>query len=146
MTILLIVVALVVVTSIAVFAVGSVGRLREDTPDREPADLPEGREVEAADIDRVRFAIGVRGYRMDQVDGVLDRVASELRARADREIALTDQLRALGHEPEPVQDVAQRQQAAAAEVTPGPGARDSGAQAASAVAPDADARDAGEHG
>ncbi len=99
MTILLIVVALVVVTAVAVFAVGDSGRLRADEPDREPADLPDDRGLAAADIDRVRFALGVRGYRMDQVDVVLDQFAAELTRRDAYEGALVEQVRELGGEP-----------------------------------------------
>ncbi|MGG5171117.1 DivIVA domain-containing protein [Pseudarthrobacter sp. J1738] len=32
----------------------------------------------AEDVDRVRFALGLRGYRMDQVDEVLDALRDEL--------------------------------------------------------------------
>jgi DivIVA domain-containing protein len=39
-----------------------------------------------ADVDRIRFAVGVRGYRMDQVDQVLDELRDQI-ARKDREIA-----------------------------------------------------------
>jgi DivIVA domain-containing protein len=39
-----------------------------------------------SDIDRVRFALGLRGYRMDQVDQVLDELRDQL-AEKDREIA-----------------------------------------------------------
>jgi len=46
--------------------------------------LPE--DAEPADIDRIRFAVGVRGYRMDQVDQVLDELRDQI-ARKDREIA-----------------------------------------------------------
>lgn len=50
--------------------------------------LPE--RAEPADIDRIRFAVGVRGYRMDQVDQVLDELRDQI-ARKDREItALRD--------------------------------------------------------
>ncbi|SEF03998.1 DivIVA domain-containing protein [Arthrobacter alpinus] len=31
-----------------------------------------------ADVDRLRFSLGLRGYRMDQVDEVLDRLRDEL--------------------------------------------------------------------
>jgi DivIVA domain-containing protein len=47
--------------------------------------LPEG-EVDPADLDHLRFAPALRGYRMDQVDQTLDRLAGEL-ARRDAEIA-----------------------------------------------------------
>ncbi len=39
-----------------------------------------------ADVDRIRFAVGVRGYRMDQVDQVLDELRDQI-ARKDRDIA-----------------------------------------------------------
>jgi DivIVA domain-containing protein len=39
--------------------------------------LPDGK-VEPVDIDDVHFAVAFRGYRMDQVDSVLDRLAEEL--------------------------------------------------------------------
>jgi DivIVA domain-containing protein len=38
-----------------------------------------------ADVDRIRFALGLRGYRMDQVDQVLDELRDQLAAK-DREI------------------------------------------------------------
>jgi DivIVA domain-containing protein len=38
------------------------------------------------DLENLRFSIGFRGYRMDEVDQVLDRMAGELRAR-DTEVA-----------------------------------------------------------
>lgn len=34
-----------------------------------------------ADVDRLRFSLGLRGYRMDQVDEVLDRLRDELSAK-----------------------------------------------------------------
>lgn len=42
-------------------------------------------EAGPADVDRVRFALGLRGYRMDQVDQVLDELRDQLAAK-DREI------------------------------------------------------------
>jgi DivIVA domain-containing protein len=47
--------------------------------------LPEGR-LDADRAGGVRFDIGLRGYRMDQVDTVLDRLLHELRSR-DEELA-----------------------------------------------------------
>ncbi|XAS66293.1 DivIVA domain-containing protein [Micrococcaceae bacterium Sec5.7] len=41
--------------------------------------------AEPADVDRVRFALGLRGYRMDQVDQVLDELRDQLAAK-DAEI------------------------------------------------------------
>jgi DivIVA domain-containing protein len=54
--------------------------------------LPEG-PVATEAIAGLRFDQAFRGYRMDQVDAVLDRLAAELRAR-DEELAA---LRGQGH-------------------------------------------------
>jgi len=43
-------------------------------------DLPAG-ELGAQAVDEVRLDQALRGYRMDQVDAVLDRLAAELRTR-----------------------------------------------------------------
>jgi len=37
--------------------------------------------VVAADVDAVRFSLGLRGYRMDEVDAVLEKLREELRER-----------------------------------------------------------------
>ncbi|WP_434993589.1 DivIVA domain-containing protein [Arthrobacter sp. Ld5] len=44
-----------------------------------PVLLPE--RPSAPDVDAVRFGLGLRGYRMDQVDEVLDRLAAALAER-----------------------------------------------------------------
>ncbi len=44
-----------------------------------PVLLPES--PSAQDVDAVRFGLGLRGYRMDQVDEVLDRLAGALEER-----------------------------------------------------------------
>jgi DivIVA domain-containing protein len=49
-----------------------------------PVLLPE--DAEPSDVDHLRFAVGLRGYRMDQVDQVLDELRDQLAAR-DRKIA-----------------------------------------------------------
>jgi DivIVA domain-containing protein len=77
---LLVIVALATVAVVALVVAGSDDRLPEHEPDREPAELPEDRLVARRDLDRVRFALGLRGYRMDQVDAVLDRTAADLDA------------------------------------------------------------------
>lgn len=43
-------------------------------------------DAKPADVDRLRFAVGLRGYRMDQVDQVLDELRDQL-ATKDRKIA-----------------------------------------------------------
>lgn len=49
-----------------------------------PVLLPEA--AVPADVDRIRFGLGLRGYRMDQVDQVLDDLRDQLAAR-DLELA-----------------------------------------------------------
>ena len=46
-----------------------------------------------ADVDHVRFALGLRGYRMDQVDQVLDDLRDQLAARNAEIESLREQLR-----------------------------------------------------
>jgi len=46
-----------------------------------------------ADVDHVRFALGLRGYRMDQVDQVLDDLRDQLAARNAEIERLREQLR-----------------------------------------------------
>ena len=61
----------------------ALGRL---SPDRPPARLPDDRAVSPTDVNTLRLGVGLRGYRMDEVDDVLDVLADEL-ARRDEEIA-----------------------------------------------------------
>ncbi|WP_298251638.1 DivIVA domain-containing protein [uncultured Arthrobacter sp.] len=49
-------------------------------------------QVSASDVDAVRFGLGLRGYRMDQVDEVLDRLAAALTERDDEILHLRAQL------------------------------------------------------
>jgi DivIVA domain-containing protein len=60
------------------------GGFEEPVASLPPVLLPE--EAKPDDIDRVRFALGLRGYRMDQVDQVLDDLRDQLAAK-DAEIA-----------------------------------------------------------
>jgi DivIVA domain-containing protein len=68
---------------VAVVAIGHGGSMTEaydDRPDsRVPADGPLG----AADLRAVRFSTAFRGYRMSEVDALLDRLAAAL--EPDRE-------------------------------------------------------------
>lgn len=57
--------------------------LDDAVPNLPPVLLPA--EAKASDVDGVRFALGLRGYRMDQVDQVLDELRDQLAAK-DREI------------------------------------------------------------
>lgn len=55
-------------------------------PDAAPGLAPEGR-VSPEDISAVRLDLAFRGYRMDQVDTLLDQLTAQLAAR-DEEIAM----------------------------------------------------------
>ena len=55
-------------------------------PERSPVQLPESRAVVADDVRALRISVAVRGYRMTEVDWLLDQLASVLDDR-DAEIA-----------------------------------------------------------
>lgn len=46
--------------------------------------VPEDRALVPADLEAVDLGVGLRGYRMDEVDELLDRVALELAERDER--------------------------------------------------------------
>jgi DivIVA domain-containing protein len=54
--------------------------------DRSPVELPDDRPVTADDVRALRISVAVRGYRMSEVDWLLDQFALTLEAR-DAEIA-----------------------------------------------------------
>ncbi|GAB2788196.1 hypothetical protein ACWGJ2_34340 [Streptomyces sp. NPDC054796] len=60
------------------------GGLGDAPPDVLDEPLPPDRPVGRADVDGLRLAVGVRGYRMRQVDDVLDRLGAELAERDAR--------------------------------------------------------------
>lgn len=83
---ILLLVAVALVGVVAAVAVGRVrGGLGEPVRSRADNALPAGR-LEPADLGRARFSVGLRGYRMDEVDAALDRVQAEL-AQRDAEVA-----------------------------------------------------------
>lgn len=99
-TLVQILVVLAVVAAVAAVAAGVVRGsasdlvgLPEPTTTVPALQLPSGR-FTAADLDRLRFSTGLRGYRMDEVDEVLDRLSGELRERE----AELDELRARLHD------------------------------------------------
>ncbi|MGR6967711.1 DivIVA domain-containing protein [Geodermatophilus sp. URMC 61] len=55
-------------------------------PDRSPLELPEDRPVTADDVRGVRMSVTVRGYRMTEVDWLLEQLAEALEER-DAEVA-----------------------------------------------------------
>jgi DivIVA domain-containing protein len=66
--------------------------------DRSPVELPADRPVGGDDVRALRISVTVRGYRMTEVDWVLDQLATTLDER-DREIAA---LRTRPDPPDPV--------------------------------------------
>jgi DivIVA domain-containing protein len=84
----LVVVAMaVVVGGTALVALGGGGTLPEAVHDRIAARLPQDRPLSRTDVDEIRLPMAVRGYRMDEVDDVLDRLGAEL---ALRDIRITE--------------------------------------------------------
>ncbi|UED84341.1 DivIVA domain-containing protein [Streptomyces profundus] len=69
------------------------GGLRDVEPDRPADPLPLDRPLAPADVVRVRLPVAPRGYRMAEVDDVLDRLAAEL---AERDARIADLQHALG--------------------------------------------------
>lgn len=103
MTLPFMIAAITAVAVVALLAVGRLGELPEVDADRAPLALPVDRPMDRADVDGVRFAVGMRGYRMDEVDDVLDRLAAEVDARDARIDELETRLAARGvpRPPEP---------------------------------------------
>ncbi|MET9295441.1 DivIVA domain-containing protein [Streptomyces sp. NPDC003077] len=63
---------------------GDGGGLRDAVPDRPHAPLPADRPAVRADVETLRLPVTVRGYRMADVDDVLDRLGAELAERDAR--------------------------------------------------------------
>jgi DivIVA domain-containing protein len=85
-TLLLTLLILAVVGLVAAVAAGRItGGLDEPSSSLPGRGLPAGR-LGVADVEGVRFSPALRGYRMDEVDDVLDRLTEELQLR-DEEIA-----------------------------------------------------------
>ncbi len=80
------VVVVLLIGAVAVVASGRWGGMAEAYDDRPDMRVPSDRLLGADDIESSRFAVGVRGYRMDEVDSLLERVSREV-AERDRRIA-----------------------------------------------------------
>ncbi|MFE1766234.1 DivIVA domain-containing protein [Streptomyces angustmyceticus] len=77
-------VVVVAAVTLVVVGGGDGGGLRDAEPDRLYDPLPEDRPLARADVETVRFPVTVRGYRMNEVDDVLDRLGAELAERDAR--------------------------------------------------------------
>jgi DivIVA domain-containing protein len=83
-SLVLLLVVLAVIAGIALVAAGRGGSLPEVEPDRSPRGrLPSG-DITREQVDGLRFTLALRGYRMDEVDEVLDRLVDEIEARDAR--------------------------------------------------------------
>ncbi len=72
---ILIVLVMGVIAVVATGRGGSMAEVYDDRPDsRVQADGP----LTALDLRRVRFSTAFRGYRMSEVDALLDRISAEL--------------------------------------------------------------------
>ncbi|MEZ0066141.1 DivIVA domain-containing protein [Streptacidiphilus sp. MAP12-20] len=91
---LILVLMVLVVGAAALAALGAGGSLPDAERDRLAARLPEDRPLARSDIDELRFPMTVRGYRMDEVDDTLDRLAAELSQREHRVAELESALAA----------------------------------------------------
>jgi DivIVA domain-containing protein len=93
---LLLLAVLAVIAGVVLVVAGRVSPgLPPAEPDRAPTGVLPPDEVGPPDVERLRFSLAFRGYRMDEVDDVLDRLTAELTAR-DARIAELE-----GRTPEP---------------------------------------------
>ena len=74
----------VTVAVVALVALSGRGGLPEAPPDRLHHPLPQDRPVRRADLAALRFPMVLRGYRMRDVDTVIDRLGAELAQREAR--------------------------------------------------------------
>jgi DivIVA domain-containing protein len=81
MTWLFALVAVAVMGVTAVVATGRGGSMAEVFDDRPDVEVPDDRPLTADDLRDLRFTTAVRGYRMSEVDALLDRLAEELERR-----------------------------------------------------------------
>jgi DivIVA domain-containing protein len=84
-SLVLLLVVLAVIGGIAVVATGRWGGLPDVEPERSPRGaLAADGELDRPTVDGLRFSLALRGYRMDEVDDVLDRLVDELERRGER--------------------------------------------------------------
>ncbi|MEI7057604.1 DivIVA domain-containing protein [Nocardioides sp. CCNWLW239] len=74
-----------VLGGVALVAAGAGAPMGEEYGDRPDALVPRDRVLEAADLRRVRFSVTLRGYRMDEVDALIARLAEEAEWRESTE-------------------------------------------------------------
>jgi DivIVA domain-containing protein len=70
-----------IVVAIALIAAGRGDAMAQAWSDRRYLSLPEDRSLTAEDLDSLRLALAFRGYRMEEVDDLLDRLGVEIAVR-----------------------------------------------------------------
>jgi len=73
-----------VLGGVAVVAAGRGGSLAETFDDRPDSRVQADGPLTSADLRRVRFSTAFRGYRMSEVDALLDRLSTELAERSPK--------------------------------------------------------------
>ena len=76
-----VVVLVLVVGAVAVLAAGRDDSMSEAYEDRPDHTIPAGGALTSSDLQNIRFSSALRGYRMDEVDTLIDRLAADLAAR-----------------------------------------------------------------
>ena len=85
---------------VAVLAAGKGRPLAEEYGDRPDALVPATGRVGAEDLRRIRFSLAVRGYRMSEVDALLDRLASEIEQAEKKPDEKTDEKKPVEDRPD----------------------------------------------
>ena len=78
--------AVLALGGVAVVAAGRGAPLAPAYDDRPDAVVPTDGPLSGDDLRRVRFSLAFRGYRMSEVDALLDRLAREREAAEEREV------------------------------------------------------------
>lgn len=79
-------IVVLLIGAVAVVASGRWGAMAPAYDDRPDLTVPARQALSADDLAKTRFGVGLRGYRMDEVDTLLERVTREV-AERDRRIA-----------------------------------------------------------
>jgi DivIVA domain-containing protein len=80
-TLLAVLAVLAVVFGVAVVLTGRAAVLSDEGQDLAATGIPRNRPMTPQDVIGLRFALAFRGYRMNEVDDALDRLAAEIAAR-----------------------------------------------------------------
>jgi DivIVA domain-containing protein len=86
-SIVLLLAVLAVLGGVVLVAAGRGTAMPDAEPDRAPLGVLPPDAVGPPEVERLRFSLAFRGYRMDEVDDVLDRLTAEL---ADRDARIAE--------------------------------------------------------